>query len=260
MIPIPRLQGHVLSAPFVAAMSAFFKHSKMSIVEGWRYQGRLLFERIMNWRGGAIATPPKTLTQGKKAVQRDIYRAVFPLRAEAFTDVKMRKRVRSVIDKGDHVALQEMARKGVFGIGLKKAFVARFSPKMHQSQRRSRGRVTGNSNRKNYVYATDDVDQLKAYSEKVQSRVGQGKGGWASALIKLGGKPAAWIAKHVRQGTCEDRLHPANKRLSFAGINQSAWASGGDEDRIIGMAMEGRAMAIVKDLERRIEDEWRKKR
>jgi len=89
---------------------------------------------------------------------------------------------------------------------LRKAIVAPFNPKFHTSQRRSRGRVTGNSNRMRYLYATPDVDKIKAYIEKKQKNVGMAKGGWVSALTALGGKAAAWYAKHRNQGTHSDHL------------------------------------------------------
>jgi hypothetical protein len=232
--------------------------ANLSIRDAMRTQGRLLFERLINWRGGAIATPPQGQAQGKRAVQRDIYRAVFPLRADGFNDPKLRKHVRQVVTEGNHVALQEMVRGGVFGQNVSKAFVAEFDPEMHKSQRKSRGRVPRTS-AKSYRYATDDVAKLKEYIVKRQAMVGQAKGGWAKALRRLLGKPAAWYDKHAKAGTYEDRLSNASKP-EFVGINRSAWASGGDQDRIMGMALEGRAMAMTKDIERMLENEWKKRR
>lgn len=241
---------------FNRAIDAFAKANRKSRIEAFTIQIRLLFGRLINWRGNAIATPPKTQAQGKKAVKRDIYHAVFPLRAEGFNDVKLRKRVRTAIEKGDHVSLQALAKAGALGRQVKNAFVAKFDPVMHQSQRRTRGRVR--SQGKDYKFATDDVEKLKAYVEKTQGMVGQGKGGWAAAFIHLGGKPAQWIARHAKAGTFSDRLLPSLAKFSFTGINRSAWASGGDEDRIIDWAMEGRAAAIMKDLERRMEKDWKR--
>lgn len=232
--------------------------ANLSIREAMRTQGRLLFERLINWRGGAIATPPQSKTQGDRAVQRDIYRAVFPLRAEGFNDPRTRKRVRQLIDDGNHVRLQELIRAGMFGNNVKGAFLAEFDPIMHKSQRKSRGRVPRTSS-KAYRYATDDVAKLKEYIKRKQGMVGQAKGGWAKSLKRLGGKPSGWYGKHEKAGEFEDRLDVKSKP-EFVGINKSAWASGGDVDRIMGMAMEGRTMAMVKDIERRLESEWKKRR
>ena len=232
--------------------------ANMSIRDAMRTQARLLFERIINWKGGAIATPPKSVAQGKGAVQRDIYRAVFPLRAEGFNNPRTKKSVKRVLDEQNWVGLGEMVKRGVFGQNLKGAFVAAFNPMMHKSQRRSRGRVPRTSS-KSYKYATMDVKELKDYIKKKQGNVGQGKGGWAAALVRLGGKPAAWIAKHAKHGTFEDRLQVRGKP-EFVGINRSAWAKGGDEDRIIAMAMQGRVIAMERDIERRLADEWGKRR
>ena len=89
--------------------------------------------------------------------------------------------------------------------------------------------------------------------------VGQAKGGWAASLRRLLGKPAAWYAKHEKSGAFVDNLHNTSKP-EFTGINRSAWARGGDQDRILGMAMEGRAMAMTKDIERMLANEWKKRR
>ena len=240
------------------AFVSWIEATRSGIGEGMRTQGRLLFQRLINWAGGAIATPPKSQAQGKRAVQRDIYRAVFPLRAEGFGDPKIRKHVRATIESGNHVALQEMVKRGVFGKNVSKAVVAEFDPVMHSSQRKSRGRVPRTSS-KAYRYATDDVAKLKKYVEFKQKMVGQGKGGWAASLKRLGGKAAAWYDRHAHAGTYVDNLDRRGKP-EFTGINKSAWASGGDVDRILGMAMEGRAMAMTKDIERMMENEWKKRR
>lgn len=254
-IIVPKFNIDVPS--FDRAFVKWFKAANISIRDAFRTQGRLLFQRLINWTGGAIATPPETMPQGKRAVQRDIYRAVFPLRAEGFNDVQTRKRVRKVIDEGDHVSLTEMVRAGVFGHNVRNAFVAPFKPYMHSSQRRSRGRVPRTSS-KDYKFATDDVDELKSYIDDKQGNVGMGKGGWAAALKHLGGKPAKWVDKHAKHGSFIDNLDRKSKP-EFTGINSSPWAKGGDVDRILGMAMEGRAMAMVRDAERRIEEQWKKK-
>lgn len=229
--------------------------ARVSVREGIGTQARLLFERIVNWRGSAVATPPKSQKEGKLAVKRDIYRAVFPMRAEGFGDPKIRKRVRAAVDGKDYVALQAMLKTGLFGKNLRAANVFKFKPKLHTSQRRSRGRVPRASR---YLYATPDNEALDKYVERRQKMVGQGKGGWAASVKRLGGKVAQWIDRHSRAGTFRDNLN--DRQPSFTGINNSAWASGGDQDRIIGMAMQGRAMAMVKDIERRMESEWRKHR
>ena len=250
--------GRVNVKEFDDALTVVLKNTRRGMVETIRDEARLLFSRIIYWKGGAIATPPQTKDQGEKAVERDIYQAVFPLRAESFKSARMRKSVRKYISEGNHVALQKMAERGALGKRLKKAFIAEFSPAMHKSQRNARGQVTANRKRNRYKYATDDVQELKAYIEKKQAMVGQGKGGWVAALERLGGKAANWITRHRSAGTFEDRLHLGNPKISFTGINKSKWAEGGDEDRIIEMAKQGRAEAMLRNLERTIEQEWNK--
>ncbi len=257
MVPLPTFEVEFKS--FNTSFEDWVTTAHIGICDAYRQQGRLLCERIISGPLGSagkrgIATPPETRKQGQAAVKRDIYRAVFPIKAKGFRNLKLRRRISDAVAALSYEALQTMARAGVFGQGLVGAQVQPFQPSMHESQRRSRGRV--HDNKGNYKFATPNTDALAQYVKKKQGNVGQAKGGWVESLIRLGGHTAAWIAKHARAGAFEDRLKPGATEVGFTMINRSAWASGGDEDRIIQQAMAYREGRIREDIETMMSGTW----
>lgn len=137
-------------------------------------------------------TPPKSLTQGRRAVARDIGRAVTPASEEMFKNPKLRARVRPVIKKRDYADFRSILENS-------KAFprwaAEPFNPSLHKGKRDNRGRVTSVKR----VF-TLDVAEWKRYVAKVQKMVGFMRAGWGPALNKVGGKMVSWVARHVRQG------------------------------------------------------------
>lgn len=234
----------------------------VSFCDALRQQGKLLIERIIQGPKGAsgsygIATPPNSLAQGMAAVRRDIYHAVYPVQAKGFQNPQIRRRVSKAERSGDLKALEAMARNGAFGPGLRGAVFAKFRPDMHTEQRDRRGRVLA---RKVWKYATTDTEWLRAYVKAVQQHVGQAKAGWVRALKALGGKPRDWYDKpgSYSSGEVEDKLKPGNPKPTFTATNRSAWASIGDEDRIVAHAMAYREKMMAADIERRLREDFRK--
>jgi hypothetical protein len=232
----------------------------LDIIEAWRRQGKLIAERLIGGIGGGSnwnrATPPGTRKQGEEAMARDIRRAIFPLKAEGFRDVKVAKRVRNLVAGGNVQDLQAMVSAGAFGAenaGLK-VIPAGNEFTAHQASRRTRGRVPEKS--RNFAVPGDAY--LKAYIRESKGAVGQGKGGWAASLLELGGTCPNWIARHVRAGTFINNLKRGAERVGFSLINRSKWARGGDEDRIIDKVMSDRAEAIKKDIEFLLANNWKR--
>jgi len=232
----------------------------LDIIEAWRRQGKLIAERLIGGSGGGSnwnrATPPGTRKQGEVAMERDIRRVIFPLKDSGFRDVKMRKRVRTLVAAGDVPALQAMVSAGAFGAentGLK-VIPAGNEFTAHQASRRSRGRVPEKSKK----FAVPGDAYLKAYIRETKPAVGQAKGGWAASLIELGGSCPAWIARHVRAGTFINNLKRGAEWVGFTLINRSKWASGGDVDRIIDTVMADRAEKVKKDIEFLLENNWKR--
>ena len=233
----------------------------LGIVDAWRLQSRYIAERLIG--GDALSakaggwnrsTPPGSKAQGEGAVQRDVARAVFPLKAEGYYNVKLKRRIEVAVRESDVPGLQKMVSAGLFGSAhvAMKVLPAGNEYTAHQNSRASRGRVTS----KTQKFAVPGDTYLKQYIRQEKQAVGNGKGGWAESLLALGGKCPTWILRHRRAGTCVDNLKPGRTELSFSMINRSKWAEGGDEDRIIDTVMADRADFILRDIETLLANGW----
>lgn len=229
-----QLSAQIESQAIVKAINAFQDEVRWAPSKTIRFQGKPAMQKVAEF------TPPKTLSQGRKAVARDIKRAVLPLRPNDFTNEKIKKAIKAK----DYQGLTQSLRAAGWG-RLEK--VVPFSPEAHTSQRNRRGRVP---NRNGVRFATPDVQELNAYIRTVQGRVGIAKGGWASSIIQLGGKPAGWVSRWSGQGSVDDSTQSIAP--SFTSTNKSPWTAQGDEDRIIDAALKSRTTSIYSDLENRI--------
>lgn len=216
---------------FNDAVRRYVKEVGVSVPKAMRTQARLLFGRIVQ------RTYPKIRAQGRKAVARDIRRAVRVLKPRDFES----KAVQRLIRKRDYEGLQAVfQRSGV------RAEVARFSPALHQDARDKRGRV-----RRRGPVATLDSEAVRDYLKRQQDHVGRAKGGWAAAFRAVGGSPAEWISRWSPVGKVEDRL--ADPVTAFIRAeNLSEWAQNGDEDRIVAEALKSRTRDILTDIEGRL--------
>jgi hypothetical protein len=216
------------------ALGEFIRFYAVSIAQALRYQGKLLAQELIK------KTPPDTRAQGRHAVERDIKRAVRPLRPQDFKS----KKIRSLIRKRDYQALEAVFRRFPDSSDLRNVSVVPFDPKLHTEIRDRRGRV-----KKFQRKATPDYNEVREYIAHTQSHVGQAKGGWAASFIGLGGRPAAWIAQHASAGSFED--HAGNPLLDYIQMtNRSEWAGGGDEDRVIENSLRSRSIAMLNALAR----------
>lgn len=200
-----------------------------------RQQGRLLFTSVMK------LTPPKTLAQGRAAVKRDVEKTVRPLTASKLHSQSVRDWYNRV--KGDKNS--EDWAKFVATVFGPSAVVVPFSPELHQKNRDRRGRA------KPTHYVTLQVSKEAKYIRERQQLVGSGKGGWVAAIKALGGSAPAWATRWAAKGNFRDNLR-SNVSAYIEGKNASEWASGGDEDRIIDIAMGIRSRAIDKNIEDKI--------
>ncbi len=214
---------------YANALGEFIRERGTLLPKALRGEGRLLATRLVRY------TPPKTLSQGRKAVARDIQRAVRPLRAADFTSPRIRKLIR----QRDYARLEAVFARFPQGSDLHGVSVVEPKfPQMHEDARSSRGRVLRFQGR-----VTPDADKVRDYIRAVQDRVGRGRSGWAVALMALGGKPSGWIVRHaVRDtGTFEDRVD-AQGYIRME--NRSEWAEAGDEDRIVANAIRARTRNV----------------
>lgn len=140
--------------------------------------------------------------------------------------------------------------------------------KVHQEHRGKRGRVTTAGSKDlvvgrwrwlNIVVAPQAA--VQAYIEKLKKMVGQGKGGWAAAYMKLGGKlsPRGWIGRHANAGSLTGwpPANPGNIKMTIT--NNSAWASNGDPDRVIENALASRERDMERKLKAILEGQWDEK-
>lgn len=242
-----------------AAFEDWIVVAHTDIVTAWRQQSKLIAERLIGGVGGASgwnrATPPGTRKQGENAEARDIRRAVFPLKADGFYDIKVKKRVQKAVKAEDVPALQALVSAGVFGRARVEMRVlpAGNEYTAHQNSRASRGRVPEKSRK----FAVPGDAYLKQYIREAKNAVGQGKGGWVASLFALGGSCPQWVSRHKRAGTCVDNMQPGQEQLNFSMTNRSKWASGGDEDRIIDTVIGDRAEMIRLDIASRLERSFR---
>ena len=206
---------------YAAALAEFIRERGTTLPKALRFEGRQLALRLVRF------TPPKTLSQGRKAVARDIQRAVRPLRPADFSS----QRIRKLIRKRNYAGLEAVFARFPQGSELHGVSVVEPKfPEMHQQARASRGRVLKFQGR-----VTPDADKVRDYIKTVQDRVGRGRSGWAVSLLSLGGKPSAWIVRHAKRGTgtIEGRVDAQGyMRME----NRSEWAEAGDEDRIVANA------------------------
>ncbi|MCL4179164.1 MAG: hypothetical protein KJ072_15660 [Verrucomicrobia bacterium] len=218
---------------YAQAFSEFIRERGTLLPKALRGEGRQLASRLVRF------TPPKTLSQGRKAVARDVRRAVLPLRPGDFDS----KRIRQLIRKRDYAGLEAVFANfpeshQLHGVTVGEAKL----PGMHQEARDRRGRV-----RKFRGKATPDADKVRDYIKEVQARVGRGRSGWAVALVELGGKPPAWVVRHAGRdtGKIEDR---SDLQGYIRMENRSEWAEAGDEDRIVANAVRSRSRSIRESI------------
>ncbi len=222
---------------------------------------------------------------GKRRVEKDIRRVIYGAKGATMPARKMPQVYKGqnpqpsldwgILQRCEHKeAVLIFATKSgqVYGVDFE-----RFNPnatiadmrKTHEAHRIKRGHVTTAGTGDRVVGRWRWVDALvtkeervKAFIKHKQNYVGQAKGGWGTSFAELGGSlsPKGWIGKHAfgtgvpRAGECVKNLSGDNLFVKM--INKSAWASGGDSDRIREGAMAGRARALAGNIRRQLEKLW----
>jgi hypothetical protein len=230
---------------YAEALAQFIRQQGTLLPKALRVEGRQLASRVMRF------TPPGTRAEGRRAVARDIQRALRPLRVADFES----PRIRQLIRQRDYAGLEAVFQNFPDTSELQgvKVVEARL-PEMHQEARRSRGRVLKFQRR-----VTPDADVVRSYIKETQEHVGRGRSGWAVALIALGGKAPAWVVRHAKAdtGEFEDRVTSGGYlRME----NTSEWAEAGDEDRVVENAIRSRARSIREAIARAQAEAIRKAR
>lgn len=157
-------------------------------------------------RQGMRITPPRTQAQGRKAVARDVMRAVQPLALAGSTGIVIQNEsMRKMVRQKDRVALE-----AVFAQSKKlrghRIIEGSEIKSHHRAQRRSRGRV-GRAQK----VVTLDAKAHRTHTRTMQNRVGRMKAGWVPALNALGESRVApaWVRRHTSgaRGRAVNMLH-----------------------------------------------------
>ena len=148
-------------------------------------------------------TPPKTYAQGRKAVARDINRAIFGMNPAKIVS----PRFKELIDRHDVAGIRAILRNAQDS-WLSNFELVHFSPEFHTAVRDKRGRVQ----RSKRVF-TGDFHEHTRYVRLVQGRVGSLKAWWAPSAAILGNPIPAWVSKHVPPGNAvvndlSDKVNP----------------------------------------------------
>lgn len=155
--------------------------------------------------------PPKTYSQGRAAVARDIGRTMLALDPQKYRDPK----IRAILLSGDIGAIQAILPK--LGKDFEGLFVALFRPELHTSRRNRYGHVSA-SNKPNVI---PQPDLVKQYLKTVQDRVGMLKAGYLPAAERLGVTMPNWVKKHgARFGGIEIEVGSPGTRTSITITNR----------------------------------------
>lgn len=183
-------------------------------------------------------------------------------------DIQVDWGVRQKCQGRDAIRIYADRGGNVYGVDASK-FISNPTPgdlaKVHDAARGKRGRVTTAGSKDLVVgrwrwlnMAVAPEGAVQAYIDKKKLNVGQGRGGWAAGFKVFGGKISAkgWVGRHIGAGEVRGWPPENNTNIKVAIINNSAWASNGDPDRIVDNAMEFRKRDMERMIQRILEKRW----
>lgn len=189
------------------------------------------------------ATPPSTVGEGKRAVERDILSLIGPITQQSVPrifsrTVFLQRQCRTLLIKRDVMGMEKLLNRTYPGLTLLRPNEFRSA---HSRRRDSRGRIRVTRR----PYATMHVRELREYIKERQEGVGMARGGWAPYLLSKGKSVPSWISRHSNQGTFADRTgDPVLPSLTLR--NRSPWAWYREETtRIMDNALAGRTVALA---------------
>jgi len=154
----------------------------------------IVANRARNLLARAIRfTPPKTFAQGRKAVKRDIYRAMTPAEINLDGTRRWQKDEINELVRENNIRGFQAFLNNLKNGSLKTWKVEPFDPaRLHKAKRDRRGRIQ--NFKKVFVLETS---RWKTYVRDMQKRVGFMRAGWVPAFQNLGGRAASWFARHT---------------------------------------------------------------
>lgn len=194
---------------------------------------RLLMKDVMD------ITAPKNLAQGRKAVARDINRAVYLI---DYTKIKAKLLRQAVQDREYDVVKAIFSRKKM-GDWKKISQLVPFDPSLHANARDARGRV-----RRWKGVATLDRQAHSKYVRQTQKHVGYSRSGWAPGARLAGSSVPSWVGRHgTPPGRASSQL-AQTERPSITAIHQGKTTNSIPRGKIQG-AIARRAKTMNKDVD-----------
>lgn len=187
-------------------------------------------------------TAPKSLAQGRKAVARDIARAIVPLDPD-----KVRKfpKLKAAITAKDAALVLKLIRM------VKKAHFKRITRIVrgnniaveHAAQRDRRGRVT----RRFSTVATLDLVGFRRHTRHKQKKVGWSRSGWVPGGLASGHKFPSWVNRHANPpGSITDRL--SDKHKPYLVIIHADVSSKNIGRHLISRTIKARTQTMIRDV------------
>lgn len=231
-----KVTAHTNGKLFEGRNKRYFKRFAERGDEATRGEMRRLLRLV------AKITPPKSLGQGQRSVERDLRKAVQPLNIRQFPgDGKFNVAMRSAIRTRNIAKAQSLIDR-ITGEPLKGARVLNFSKGLHLNERGSRGRVLGKWRK----VLTLDVVEWRNRLRLLKSRVGMALGGWANAMTGLNVPVKSWASRHSSRGAYLNSLRGLNGYLTAT--NRSAWAGDNGAAREVRNALKIRESILAKKL------------
>lgn len=232
---------------FGALLKTWADTKGRTVREVLRSEGRKVFGRAIRF------TPnQKGKADQERIVERDIRRAIRPIRPEMFKSPRLRELAEAKDYRGFSAFLESVPGVGVRvnadGENFRLKDVRPFSSVLHKQARNSRGRVS----MKKRGLGTFDTEAVEAHIAKKKRNVGMARAGWAPAMKGLGGVVTAYIRRHEGQGTFEDKSGDP-VRAFIRGKNFSPWTADRESAQLVmESAMRSRGKDIAEELTRRL--------
>lgn len=197
---------------------------------------RQLFEELLR------ITAPKTQAQGRKAVARDISRAMWAIDPAKIHNAILRQAVEDGEFDVVMAFLNNLRKVGRGGL-LSRYRLEHFNPSLHQSVRDRRGRV-----RRSRGIIVLERSKHSRYVKEIQGHVGATKYAWGVGAQRMGATIPGWILKHhAGLGVLEDNL--ANREDPSVAMTNKGPGIGGLETSMIQRAVHKREVAMNRDVD-----------
>jgi hypothetical protein len=181
-------------------------------------------------------TAPKTNAQGRKAVARDVNRAIYLLDPDKVTSIA----VRNAILKKDYSLIEKLFKRKKSGKWSQMKVVP-FSGQHHANVRDARGRV-----QRPKLVATPDKTEHRMYIKRIQGHVGHLRSGWMKGLREAGLNVPTWISRHSGgEGTISVKLAAMNPVISTTHNDKNSALS----RRLVNSTIEKRAKTMQRDVD-----------